>query len=203
MEVLQSIWSNIFTPPPNTETTFYEGASLRFFCTPRSTCSNNLIRLAWGRVFENSKCSGVKKEEGRHLWETEVPLMGKGVLGGATYQLHKCLTNISSPPHIFSQISTPGSKRKLLVRNLFRKCFKVFYPIPALFVFQVRGAAFLMIVGKVEEITWSVSWPAHQCQSVNREFLNAQTTNICSHRATEWEKNKNKQEEKRENRSRS
>ena len=38
--------------------------------------------------------------------------MGKGVLGGATYQLHKCLTNMSSPPHIFSQISTPESKRK-------------------------------------------------------------------------------------------
>ena len=162
-----------------------------------------LAVIIWGRAFENSKCSGGKKEEGRHLWETEVPLMGKGVLGGATYQLHKCLTNMSSPPHIFSQISTPESKRKLLVRNLFRKCFKMFYPIPSLFVFQNRGAAFLMIVGRVEEITWSVSWPAHQRQSVNREFLNAQTTNICSHRATEWEKNKNKQEEKRENRSRS
>ena len=36
--------------------------------------------------------------------------MGKGVLGGATYQLHKCLTNISSPPHIFSQISTQNLK---------------------------------------------------------------------------------------------
>ena len=111
MDVPQSIRSSIFTPPPNTETTFYGGASHRFlfFCTPRSTCSNNLIRHARGRVFENSKCSGGKKEEGRHLWETEVPLMGKGVLGGATYQLHKCLTNISFPPHIFSQISTQES----------------------------------------------------------------------------------------------
>ena len=153
MEVPQSIRSSISTPPPNTETTFYEGASLRFlfFCKSRSTCSNNLIRHARSGVFENSKCSSGKKEEGRHLWETEVPLMGKGVLGGATYQLHKCLTNMSSPPHIFSQISTPESKRKLLGRNLFRKCFKMIYPIPALFVFQVRRAAFLMIVGKVEE----------------------------------------------------
>ena len=204
MEVPQSIRSNIFTPLPNTETTFYEGVSLRFlfFCTPRSTCSNNLIRHARSGVFENSKCSseeGIRKAfmrdrgsphgEGR-AWRGHI---------SATQMPHKYL----SPPHIFSQISTPESKRKLLGRNLFRKCLKVSYPIPALFVFQVRRAAFLMIVGKVEEITWSVSWPAHQRQSVNREFLNAQTTNICSHRATEWEKNKNKQEEKRENRRRS
>ena len=39
---------------------------------------------------------------------------------------------------------------------------------------------------------------------ISKQRVSQRTNNnICSHRATEWEKNKNKQEEKRENRSRS
>ena len=47
--------------------------------------------------------------------------MGKGVLGGATYQLHKCLTNMSSPPHIFLKYQLQNLKgREEFVQKMFQ-----------------------------------------------------------------------------------
>ena len=57
----------------------------------------------------------------------------------ATQMPHKYVL----PSSYFSQISTPESKRKLLGRNLFRKCFKLFWPIPALYGFPSSKSSFL------------------------------------------------------------